>query len=291
MAENKVDVYCRKCGNNTHHTICHSEEISERDEYAFDEIFSIVKCDGCSTYSFLYRYFDIEGAFPISNDEWTVPETRDVYPRSIENHKDLEDEYFLPSIVTKIYTEALTAYKEKAYILASLGFRAIVEAICNDQKIEGRTLEKRINNMVIKGLISRNDAKRLHAVRFMGNDAAHEIIEPKPESLSIVLKIIEGLLLSIYIYDAEASGRIDTLIDNFDEFLKCIELNLITREKGSELPLQKILGKDIRRLIEREKLENQLISMIQNNKYLKLSLGKKDKYFNSSKEFQYYIIN
>ncbi|WP_140386550.1 DUF4145 domain-containing protein, partial [Vibrio parahaemolyticus] len=71
--------------------------------------------------------------------------------------------------------------RDEAYTLAGIGFRATIEAVCNDQSIQGKELSTRINNLASNGLISKKDSTRLHSIRFLGNDAAHDIKVPKKD--------------------------------------------------------------------------------------------------------------
>ena len=49
------------------------------------------------------------------------------------------------------------------------------------------------------GLLSKKQAEFLHNHRFMGNEAAHEMVAPKPEHLVAALDIAETLLKTIYV--------------------------------------------------------------------------------------------
>jgi len=56
-----------------------------------------------------------------------------------------------------------------------------------------------IDELASVGLLSKKQADFLHSHRFMGNEAAHEIVSPKPEHLIAALDIAETLLKTIYI--------------------------------------------------------------------------------------------
>lgn len=291
MSNKKIISHCINCGQNTNHTILSEHTESSREEYSFDRAYQITECLGCDTKSFRDVYEAIEEAYQISEDEWEVPTTIDVYPKFIKGHRALSGEYSIPGLVGIIYKEVLLAFQEDALILAGLGLRSTVEAVCNDLEVKGRNLESRISKLATAGFISRKDAERLHGIRFMGNDAAHEVKKPKTEQLSVALKIVEHLLSTVYILEKEVEGKIETVITDFDKFIDLLNKNLKQFTKSEELPLLTILGKDIRRVKESLiSFESEMIVKITNGEYTRLTLGKVDKYNDSKNDLQHFVI-
>jgi len=189
------------------------------------------------------------------------------------------------------FSGVVDTFQEDALILAGLGLRGTVEAVCNDLEVKGRNLEIRISKLATAGFISRKDAERLHGIRFMGNDAAHEVKKPKTEQLSVALKIVEHLLSSVYILEQEAQGKIETVITDFDKFIDLLDKKIKQFTASEELPLLIVLGRDIRRVKESMiNFESELITRISSGKYSKLGLGKVDKYNDSKNELQHFII-
>src|SRR5262249_54121961 len=103
-----------------------------------------------------------------------------------------------PDRVGRIYLETVRALNAGSLILAGGGLRAIVEAICIDQKVTGGNLQKRIDNLVARGLLARPQAELLHEERYIGNAAFHEISAPAKTDVEDGLIIVEGLLNTIY---------------------------------------------------------------------------------------------
>ncbi len=160
----------------------------------------------------------------------------------------------------------MLAVQEGAFTLAGLGLRATIESICNDKKIKGKNLQARINAMNRAGMISKADTERLHAIRFLGNDAAHEIKKVKEPSVLIALKIIEHILLSVYIFEDEVNSHLETPINSVKEIIPILETNLSKMEGNSTFTLSKWLGKDRRRILEKlDDIENILSEKIDNN--------------------------
>jgi hypothetical protein len=282
---------CRRCKTKTLHIdLCKSEDNGDR-EYSFYSCYAVIQCLGCEKKSFRYSWKDIEQAYQISEDEWEVPEGIECYPQYDPSHVDLEEVYIVPKLVRSIYQESVTAVQAQALTLAGLGLRGTIEAICNDKNISGRNLESRITKMANLGIISRSDADRLHAIRFLGNDAAHDIKKPEKDQISVALKIINHLIQSVYILQIESEGKLDTILVNDSEFIDLLDEKLGDFQSGDEVPLGKIFGKDRRRLgSSASTFEAQLISEIKAGNYLKLNMGKVAKYNKSPTDLQHFVV-
>lgn len=237
-------------------------------------------------------FLDYENAFPDAAGEWDVPEEEDIYPKYNPDQDEIAEILRAPDVVQEIYAETIRAVEAGALTLAGLGLRGTIEAVCNDRKIVGRNLEGRITKMAAQGLVSSKDAERLHAIRFLGNDAAHEIRKPNKQQISIALKIINHMVQSVYLLDLEVSGKLETIISDEEEFKKLLSKNLRAFNAGDEYPLAKFLGKDIRRLGQgASALEAHLLSSINSGKYAELSVGKVAKFAESKVALQHFIVN
>lgn len=283
--------YCRDCCKKTNHKILSDHTENHREEYQCDISYKILQCLGCDTKSFRKVFYDIEAAYPTYDDNWVVPDDVTIYPKAVEGHKEIDGLWELPDIVKIIYSEILIVLQEDSKVLAGLGIRAAVEAVCSDLKISGKNLEVRINKLASSGYISKNDAERLHGIRFMGNDAAHDIKTPKDETLSVALQIVEHLIVSVYILAKKASGNIETAVSRYEIFEKLLNETLKNFKVGDEYPIAKYLGKDMRRVKESiSTLEQELISKIGSGEFTKLSVGKVDTYQSSKSQLQYFVV-
>jgi len=106
--------------------------------------------------------------------------------------------------VGRVYGETIAAFGAGAPILTGAGLRAIVEAICIQQKAKGKDLQERIDALVETRLLAKPQADLLHEERYIGNSALHEIDPPSDKHLSLGLEIIEGLLNAIYVLPTKA---------------------------------------------------------------------------------------
>ncbi|MFA0158652.1 DUF4145 domain-containing protein [Vibrio sp. 10N.261.46.A3] len=291
MTKEKVHSTCIKCNQTNWHDVegLHSEETHPDFDYHCKIEHMVVKCRGCENVSFLKRDHDYEiSYFDEQFGEWITPISDEIYPKA--NKGSLGAKRF-PLVVKKIYEESCQAYRDKAYTLTGIGFRATIEAVCNDQEIKGKELSTRINNLATKGLISKKDSTRLHSIRFLGNDAAHDIKEPTNDALEAALVIIEHLLNTVYILDQESRGKLEEVIEDFDLVIKLLDEKLGSLSKGDEMPLAVILGKDLRRISGSfKKVQDQLNALIGKKEYTKIAFGKTEKYEGSQDELLHYIV-
>ena len=267
MPEEVIWSDCRECKRSTKHTIIGTkEQRSDPDYYNSKTAYLLIQCNGCETISFRKEFHDFEEYYQTGPDEWEHPIDVEIFPHHINDHMHIDSMSDVSDIVTRIYEESLLAIQEGAYTLAGLGLRATIEAICNDKEIKGKNLQVRINAMNRVGLISKSDADRLHAIRFMGNDAAHEIKKAKKKSVFIALKIIEHVILSVYVLESEVNKYLEKPITTIDEALPVLKKNLKDMEDNSTFTLSKWLGNAKRRILENyEEIEAGLIARIQQN--------------------------
>lgn len=262
---------CIRCGRVTNHEILSEESISSSDpDYHYEEKYMMLRCRGCEQISFRKESHDYDSYWQVGEDEWEYEITASIYPPYLEGHRDLEGLYTLPALVRNIYQETLESIKQGSYTLAGIGLRATVEAICNDREVEGKNLSTRINRLANAGVISKNDARNLQAIRFMGNDAAHDIRAAKKEAIVLALTIIEHLLETQYTLVEKAERYLDMPIDNFESFKELIERKLHKLDRETAFTLRSLLGQDIRRIAEYDSFEAQLDSMITDGTYSEL---------------------
>ena len=119
--------------------------------------------------------------------------------------------------LTQIYEEVIMTYNNASFILCAAGMRAILEGICKDKEITDGTLEKKIMNMCEQGSISPQHENILHKLRFLGNEALHELQEPTQEEIDASLDIIEHIIESLYEIVGKAkildSGKVSSNLD------------------------------------------------------------------------------
>ncbi len=202
-------LFCNRCRNTTRHT-CIGEhyynpaldEINEEKVkiYLIDAALTWA-CNGCEDVLLenwvgalqeIHLNGDVfisdEGVFEI---EWNPPRT--------ENSFAAKNYLKLPDKVANVYDETILAHNRGLYLLSAIGVRTLIEAICVDKSITGKSLQDRIDGL--KQILPVNIVDNLHALRFMGNEAIHEIEEPKEDELHLAIEICEDLLNILYELD------------------------------------------------------------------------------------------
>ena len=58
---------------------------------------------------------------------------------------------------------------------------------------------QQINRMKNKKIISKGDCDALHALRLLGNDAAHELFVPSEKELNDTMDTVDAVLAPIYV--------------------------------------------------------------------------------------------
>jgi len=294
--------YCPNCTGQTKHNVIF-EKLKRQDpldDFKWYQKHQMIECCGCENIQFriIYSdetmvksfYHDGEGQYP----DHEYFEDHKLYPPFITEHKILRNLYCLPEKIRIVYNETLEAIKSGSYILAGVGLRALIEAITLDQKIGKGNLQVRINKLVTQKLITQNEADRLHAIRFLGNDSVHEMDVPQFSKIQIALEITEHLIKNLYLINVEVQKHLDAMINNYGEFRDLVFKIVFKYSKEEEKTLEEILDKHLRR-IEKSYIANyeeKLIEEIKSNvvHWLKLGEMKIKKIKGEDFEVQYYKI-
>jgi hypothetical protein len=113
----------------------------------------------------------------------------------------------------------------------------------------------------------------LHAIRFLGNDAAHEIKEPNQSDIRVALEIVEHLLNTVFILERKAA-RLDLSTETYDEFIALLINCAINYESQNSISLAGLLGNSKRRVGNQlDIFESQLTDDIKSKKLRFLIIG------------------
>lgn len=286
--------YCNMCRNYTNHNILFEKEqgyTGENEDINSTFKYRMVDCLWCGDISFQEEVIDHNQGFPDEDGEWENVGILTRYPPVLKDHRIIENWWLLPDTIELIYKESINAFKANCKLLAWAWFRGVIEAVCTDKEIKGRTLEERINNLAKEGLITKKECHRLHSIRFLGNDSIHEIMPPKTEQLELVLNIIEHILENIYVIDSQVEVKLEGPINSYAIFIKKLNGKLKDIAAWEENPLAHFFWRDIRRIKDNFiEFEGQLIEEIAKGSYTKLALGKKQSYQNSKWNLQYFRV-
>lgn len=205
----RVRVACAECSNSTNHIVACSVDHQWGDEdIQGSDHHQVVRCLGCDSLSFRSVSSNSEDFHIGRDDELVYLEKVEVYPPRAAGRRKLPDSRLLPYQVEHIYDETHKALCSEMPILAAIGIRTLVEAVCAQEQAEGVTLEKQIDSLVEQGMLTRTGADILHRLRFMGNAAAHETKRYTPQRLSTAFDVAENLLQNVYILPDKAA-RLD----------------------------------------------------------------------------------
>ena len=194
-----VKALCLDCKKVTNHNVLAEHKTSgghEEDEIRWWATYQIIQCMGCDDISFRRTSACEEDFDPYTGK---LEEAESLYPDRLGGRDPMSGHESFPVKTKRIYIETIKALNNQTPILAAIGLRALIESICLEKKTKAKTLAKGIDELAQMGLLSAKQAEFLHNHRFMGNEAAHEIIAPKPEHLVAAIDIAETLLKTIYV--------------------------------------------------------------------------------------------
>lgn len=188
----EYQVQCVEChGVTVHHPLASVDvrEATDVEDMIFDSGYQIIECQGCKTVSFREDHVSTEDPEP----------THRLFPPRNVARRVIDGVWYLPTHVSTIYHETHSAIQNDMRVLAGVGIRAIVEAVCNDQKCQERDLYKRIAELAAKNVLTESGAKLLQELRVMGNQAAHEIEPHETEKLVVAMDVVDHLLTGVYV--------------------------------------------------------------------------------------------
>jgi hypothetical protein len=135
--------------------------------------------------------------------EWAQDYNSLYFPEARKDYRSMKLFHVLPKKLLALYREVIQAHNHKMRILCGAGLRGLIEGICADKKIAGRNLERKIDNLTT--LLPANIVRNLHGLRFIGNDAVHELEAPNDRTLQVALDVVEDILNFLYALDYKAS--------------------------------------------------------------------------------------
>ena len=133
----------------------------------------------------------------------------------------------LPPKLSKLYLETVAAFNAASLLFCTLGLRALIEGVCKDKRIEGSNLEKRIDGL-LKFIPNQTLVDSLHAFRFAGNDAAHDLEAMSLSDATNAIEVMEDLLNFLYEFDYKAS-----MIKNASK--RAVVRETLSKEKANQV--------------------------------------------------------
>lgn len=205
---------CNTCKRLTNHKVLksHNQTYTPADDpdmpvdYA-EGTWEIIQCVGCETVSFRESWLTSEDWVPNKGPVPTVYR----YPEADKDQLPVKSFRQVPYNIYRIYEESIQSFNIGNYILCAAGLRAVIEGICEEEIAKNEqmtskkldTLEKKINGLHEKKILAERHAEILHALRFIGNEAVHELTAPPEDDLKAAIDIVEHTLENLYRLSAQ----------------------------------------------------------------------------------------
>lgn len=204
----KLSVPCGECDRATRHLVLAVTKTHLQSPDGEVDVWNehmIVQCQGCLTISFRDESRCSEDWDHDREGNVVIHPTVKHFPNRVAGRPVMSNPYHLPHGVYAIYMEAHACLCAEQPIVTGFGLRAIVEAVCKDKSATGRNLQEKIDALQSMGFITASGKDILHNLRFMGNAAAHEMKNHKPQELNAAFDVIEHLLQTVYVLPVTAS--------------------------------------------------------------------------------------
>ena len=205
LGKNELELYCRRCGGERYHSTI-AEKTTSWDEEAVQggETWSMVECCGCHTVTVIHSHWFSEDCH-LTDDGWVPIEHCELYPPAPRRKMpEWGIDAFLSHTSTDLWivdlhADIYAAIGMKAYALAAMGARAIVDFVVTSNAGDKGEFKEKLNRMRDQGLITETQVGVIHAAFNAGSAAAHRGYSRKEEDLFTLLDITEFLLQQIYI--------------------------------------------------------------------------------------------
>lgn len=207
----------------------------------------IVSCCGCERVSFATLSMNSEDIEFDDDNKGKYVETIYQYPIPRIGFDNLIDDYNIPESIRLVYKQTCNSIANNDYLIAGIGLRTIIEAICLYEQILGKTLKTKITNLFKSGVISKRDCDILHAIRFIGNEATHMIQSPTKEQVSIVIRIVENLFENKYCLCEKTNDNLDMPFNDYNNFYNYVVSKLRVLEIDKDLCIDDIWEKGKKR--------------------------------------------
>jgi hypothetical protein len=204
-----INVRCTSCNSTTKHLVLVSVEVNQVEETEEncswqDSEYQVIMCQGCEETGFR--------SVRQNSEDWDFSGVNSIeYIKSVNLYPNrnfrapLKGVYILPENVCRIYEETIQAMANNLPVLSGIGIRAIVETVCKDKISPGKNLYEKIDGLVAQGVLSQEGSIILHAIRTLGNEAAHEVKPHTNNQLELAIDVCEHLLQAVYVLPYQAA--------------------------------------------------------------------------------------
>jgi hypothetical protein len=197
---------CRECDRLTPHRILCSFEgsVDDPDAWTWWNDYEMLECTHCGAVVFRHSFGHVDESRINAEDDFEKlkPEYErgESWPRHVVGLKHLEGAEHLPEPIGQLYQEAFESAAFGHTLVAVLGLRTLIQAVCRESGAGGGGLSQQIDALESRGILSHSQASFLHGIRLLGNDTAHESMQPIPVgTLTQCFTIVHVILAAQYV--------------------------------------------------------------------------------------------
>ena len=220
QGENELRSYCRQCGGERYHTTIaeKTRSWSEDDAVEGGDTWSIVECGGCRTVTFVHSHWFSEDC-DLAEEGWAPILHRDLYPPAPPRKMPEWGHQYLLSFnsddawIPKLHADIYSAIGMKAYALAAMGARAIVDFVVTAKAGDDGNFKDKLNRIREQGVITETQVDVINAAFDAGSAAAHRGYSPTQKDVDTLLDITEFLLQQIYVDPARDRRQAEAAAD------------------------------------------------------------------------------
>lgn len=167
-------------------------------DFHAQNVHALLQCLGCDSVTYRKLSSDSETYDFDGYAEWAefFPEANKI--------ETMADSEYLPNRVSNIYDETIKAISAGQNILAAIGIRTLIEAVCTEKDTRGDNLHGKILDLKEKGVVTEGESEILIKIKNIGNKAAHNTVKHTKSQLSVALDVVEHMLASTYIIPEKA---------------------------------------------------------------------------------------
>ncbi|MBT9449996.1 DUF4145 domain-containing protein [Akkermansia glycaniphila] len=191
MLPKKDKCLCGRCNKETNCDVLFSanKRIPCDDERNYMSL-SVTQCCGCSEWTVRERCFWIDNyEYNEFGEAETIPVETIIYPTDYEGgvEKTSKDKFceslegkikeleaYCPWGIVQLVRECLSAYQRGLDLLATVGLRMIIDAICQAKKEQEEISKAKIDSLCESGFINEKQRDLIIKIYSCGNSAAHE---------------------------------------------------------------------------------------------------------------------
>ena len=197
---------CAQCGNDARHSLAYREDYSEvideteEGEPMYDERWlAILVCETCRKPS-------------VYHDEWDEQRRRwvpaPIYPEPLRIPREV------PAQLRTHFLEAASVI-DRTPDMSAVAVGVCLEAICKEQRAEGKDLNERIETLRSRGVLPESLIELMHAGRLLRNIGAHfDGATVTLEQARALLEFTAALFDYLYVAPAKVERLRKRLLDN-----------------------------------------------------------------------------